>query len=217
MRSSGPGTVGVGARRDSTGVLPSSVLESAWERLGEEIRSCRRCPLHATRAHAVVYRGTLTPRILFVGEAPGATEDREGLPFVGRSGKRLDAAIAAAGIGPEEHGILNLVKCRPPENRFVGSAAEMCRPYLDRQLDLLRPAVLVPLGAHALAALDPESPRILLVAGRPRPWGDRTLFPLIHPAAALRSRRMAERWEADVRALGAWLSGPRGRSSGEGS
>ncbi|HTW77177.1 MAG TPA: uracil-DNA glycosylase [Thermoplasmata archaeon] len=177
-----------------------------WRAMVREIEHCRRCPLHRSRTHVVVYRGALSPRIVFVGEAPGAEEDRTGRPFQGRSGRRLDAAIAAIGLGPDEFGVLNLVKCRPPGNRFDRAAERACRPYLDRQLAWLRPRVLVPLGAHALHALDPAAPRILLAAGAPRASGRGALFPLVHPAAALRSRRLSERWERDWRALGRWLS-----------
>jgi len=179
---------------------------AAWFALEGEIRSCQKCPLGATRTNAVIYRGSPNPRVVFVGEAPGATEDRLGIPFVGRSGRLLDAAVSGVGIGPAEFGILNLVKCRPPRNRFDRSAAVTCRSYLDRQLELLRPTVLVSLGAHALRALDPNAPRVLLAAGHPRSLPGRTLFPLIHPAASLRSRAMSERWRTDFVALGAWLT-----------
>ncbi len=178
----------------------------AWHRLSEEIRGCRKCRLHETRTQAVVYRGSLAPRVLFVGEAPGAAEDRAGVPFVGRSGQRLDAAVLRLGLTASEYGVLNLLKCRPPENRFDPEAARTCRPYLDRQIELLSPRVLVTLGAAALHALAPDSPLILTVAGRPREGAGRPLFPLIHPAAAMRSRRWAERWSHDVDALGRWLA-----------
>ena len=153
-----------------------------------------------------MYRGSLRPRVVFVGEAPGAEEDRVGRPFVGRSGRRLDAAIARIGLVESDFGVLNVLKCRPPKNRFDPSAARTCRPYLDRQLAWLRPSVLVPLGRHALRTVDPEAGPILEVAGRPRPRGSVAIFPLLHPAAALRSRRWAERWERDVSALGSWLA-----------
>jgi DNA polymerase len=178
---------------------------AAWNELSAEIRACRRCPLGSTRLQAVVYRGSLAPRIVFVGEAPGAAEDRAGRPFVGRAGHRLDAAIATLGLTTSDVGILNLLKCRPPENRFDSAAARVCRPYLDRQLALLRPEVLVPLGAHALRAIDPEAPPILRAAGAPRPAALWAIFPLIHPAATFRSRRLAERWSSDVARLAAWL------------
>jgi uracil-DNA glycosylase len=176
-----------------------------WEALRREIERCALCPLHLTRSHVVVYRGGLSPRIVFVGEAPGAEEDRSGQPFVGRSGRRLDAAVGELGLGPHDFGVLNLVKCRPPHNRFDERAARTCRPYLDRQLDWLHPQGLVSLGAHALRALDPAAPPVLRAAGVPRSTLRGPLFPMIHPAAALRSRRLAERWTADVARLGAWV------------
>jgi DNA polymerase len=178
----------------------------AWDRLSEEIRSCRNCPLGSLRTNAVVYRGGLAPSVVFVGEAPGTEEDRTGLPFVGRSGRELDRAIATLGLADESFGILNVLKCRPPENRFDPRAARVCRPYLDRQLALLRPAVIVPLGARALAVVDPDAPAVLAAAGHPRGGAGLPCFPLIHPAAALRSRRLKERWERDVRALGRFLA-----------
>lgn len=178
----------------------------AWEALSTEIRRCQRCPLGRTRTQAVVYRGSLSPRVVFVGEAPGAAEDRTGVPFVGRSGDRLDAAIERLGLPERAVGVLNVLKCRPPGNRFDRAAARTCRPYLDRQLALLRPEVLVPLGASALRAFEAHAPPMLEVAGRPLRTGSGVVFPLLHPAAALRSRRWAERWDHDVRALGAWLS-----------
>jgi uracil-DNA glycosylase len=155
----------------------------------------------------VVYRGGATPRLVFVGEAPGAEEDRTGLPFQGRSGRRLDAAIAQIGLGATEYGIVNLLKCRPPGNRFDAPAARTCRPYLDRQLALLRPAALVPLGSQALRVVAPEAPPVLRAAGRQVREGPPAVFPLLHPAAALRSRRWAERWDEDVSALATWLAG----------
>ncbi|HTP54215.1 MAG TPA: uracil-DNA glycosylase [Thermoplasmata archaeon] len=178
---------------------------AALDRLSEEIQGCRKCPLGSVRTQAVVYRGGRSPRLVFVGEAPGAAEDREGLPFVGRSGQILDAAIGSLRVAPEEIGILNVLKCRPPANQFDPAAARTCRPYLDRQLALLRPRALVSLGAQALKALDPSAPPVLTSAGVPRRALGLPLFPLVHPAASLRSGRMRSRWTADVVALAAWL------------
>lgn len=178
----------------------------SWEELSEEIRSCRRCPLHLTRTHAVVYRGGERPRVVFVGEAPGAEEDRLGRPFVGRSGQLLDLGISDLGVDPEDVGIVNLVKCRPPKNVFSRASAAACRPYLDRQLALLAPALVVPLGAHALAALDGSAPRITDAAGSVRAAGRWQLFPLLHPAATFRSRENVERWRRDLVRLRAHLA-----------
>ena len=127
------------------------------------------------------------------------------MPFVGRAGRRLDAATRALGLLPQRYGVLNLLKCRPPGNRFDRAAARTCRPYLDRQLELLRPRVLVTLGGSALRALDPDAPPILASAGRPRTGPGVPLFPLIHPAA-VRSRALAVRWETDLAALARWLA-----------
>jgi len=182
-----------------------NVVPPGWESLSTEIRSCQRCPLGRSRTHAVVYRGGLAPRVVFVGEAPGAAEDRAGLPFVGRSGRLLDAAIGTLGLDGESVGILNLVKCRPPGNRFDRGAAAACRPYLERQLDLLHPSALVSLGAWALRTLDPGAPPVMTASGSPRDGPRGPLFPLLHPAAALRSRRGRDRWTRDVAALARWL------------
>jgi uracil-DNA glycosylase len=205
MRSSGLASSQPAPSTPPSRASPAGSFGPAWSQLEAEIRGCRKCPLHASRTHVVIYRGSAAPRIVFVGEAPGATEDRLGLPFVGRSGQRLDAALVEAGVDPAVYGVLNLIKCRPPRNRFDRAAAVTCRPYLDRQLELLHPSVLVSLGAYALGALDPSAPRILLAAGHPRPLEGRMLFPLIHPAAALRSRVLAHRWRSDFTALGIWL------------
>jgi DNA polymerase len=181
-------------------------VRTAWNRLSAEIRACRNCPLGNLRTHAVVYRGGLAPRVVFVGEAPGAEEDRQGLPFVGRSGRELDRAIASLGLSEGEFAIVNILKCRPPANRFDPTAARTCRPYLDRQLELLQPEVVVTLGARALAAIDRTAPPMLLAAGTPRVHDGVPWFPLVHPAAALRSRRLRKRWERDVRSLGRFLT-----------
>jgi uracil-DNA glycosylase len=194
---------GSGPRDEAT--RPAVHAES-WRTLSEEIRSCRRCPLHATRTQAVVYRGSLTPRVLFVGEAPGVAEDAAGEPFVGRSGQRLDVAVARIGLRAEDYGVLNLLKCRPPQNRYDRAAERECRPYLDRQIAILAPQRLVTLGAYAYRALAPGGPPILSAAGRPHTGALLPLFPLIHPAAAMRSRRLAERWTRDVEAMGRWLT-----------
>jgi uracil-DNA glycosylase len=196
----------VTAKTGFVGAVERTAPAGEWERLSSEIRTCTLCRLHRTRIQAVVYRGSLSPEVVFVGEAPGREEDRAGLPFVGRSGHRLDAAIAHLGIPRDGYGILNVVKCHPPGNRFDLVAERTCRPYLDRQLAFLRPRAIVPLGAHALRALAPTSPPILRAAGRPVPGSDPVLFPLVHPAAAMRSRRLAERWSRDVDALGDWLA-----------
>lgn len=176
-----------------------------WAALGQEIQACTRCPLHVSRTHVVIYRGGERPRVVFVGEAPGAEEDRVGRPFVGRSGARLDEAIRSTGLSDGEYGVLNLVKCRPPSNRLPIASIAMCRPFLDRQLAILRPELVVTLGRFALRAFDPDAPPILECAGTERGPGGRGLFPLLHPAAPLHAPRLRSRWESDVVKLGVRL------------
>jgi uracil-DNA glycosylase family 4 len=192
---------------------PTGAGSLAWAHLVDEASACTKCPLHANRTHAVIYRGGDHPRVLFVGEAPGAEEDRLGLPFVGRSGRRLDEAIVQLGLGPSEFGIVNLLKCRPPQNRFDAAAAKVCRPYLDRQLGLLAPERLVTLGAHALRSLDPDAPKVTEAAGTPRVTPRGPVFPLLHPAAALHAPAFRARWYADLTALAVWLRAPLSETS----
>ncbi|HEV2520167.1 MAG TPA: uracil-DNA glycosylase [Thermoplasmata archaeon] len=177
----------------------------AWHALSRSIENCRRCPLHATRQHVVIYRGGPRPKVLFVGEAPGAEEDAVGIPFVGRSGRRLDDGISSLGLHDGEFGVLNLIKCRPPGNRFDRASAAACRPFLDRQVALLAPEVIVTLGAHALAQFDPSSPPVTIAAGRPRRSNGTLLFPLLHPAAALHAPKYRTRWADDLGRLRALL------------
>jgi uracil-DNA glycosylase family 4 len=177
-----------------------------WQQLVREIDSCRRCPLGYARQHVVVHRGSLRPRVVFVGEAPGEEEDRVGRPFVGRAGRRLDTAIESLGLRSREFAIINVFKCRPPENRFRSDAALACRPFLAQQLDFLRPRVVVPMGSHALEAFRPDALPILRSAGTRLQWRGRLLFPLVHPAAALHAPALARRWERDLRRLQRALS-----------
>lgn len=192
-------------------ILPAPVGPSPaadpWLAWADEVRRCDRCALAKHRTQVVLYRGARRPRVAFVGEAPGKEEDLRGVPFVGRAGRLLDAAIATLPLRTAEFGVLNVVKCRPPNNRLPAFAVQACRPFLERQLELLDPRVLVSLGAHALTSLDPSAPPITQAAGRPRALGTRTLFPLVHPAATFRARRYAERWQADIARLGRWLDG----------
>ncbi|MCI4339772.1 MAG: uracil-DNA glycosylase [Thermoplasmata archaeon] len=186
----------------------AGALGGPWDRLTHEIEQCVRCPLHRNRTHAVVYRGGDHPRVVFVGEAPGRDEDRLGKPFVGRAGRVLDRAIERVGLVAADVGIINLIKCRPPDNRFDPAAETACHPYLDRQLDLLRPERLVTLGRHALHALVPEAPAITLAAGHVQSGPRGAVFPLLHPSAPMHAPRLAARWEQDVELLRAWLASP---------
>lgn len=119
-------------------------------RIEEEIRNCRRCPLYKSRKKPVPGEGSLKPVIFFIGEAPGAQEDATGRPFVGAAGKLLTSLIEDIGLRRGDVYITNVVKCRPPHNRDPSrEEVEACKPYLIRQLKLMKPALIVTLGRHA--------------------------------------------------------------------
>ncbi len=149
----------------------------------------------------VIYRGPPAPRLLFVGEAPGKEEDARGVPFVGRSGRVLDAALANASWPPDAVGVTNVVMCRPPGNRLPPGAVDACHDWLEQKIRLLDPSVVATLGGTALRALVPGAPRPFEAAGRWFSWEGRPVFALLHPAATLRSRRFSERWDRDWETL----------------
>jgi len=161
-----------------------------WATLADVNRPCVACPeLAATRQHVVVgdVPATGRPRFALVGEAPGATEDETGRPFVGRSGALLDQLLAEAGLSRQEAAVLNIVKCRPPANR-TPKAPEVarCSGWLRRQLELLDPPVVVALGLSAAKWF--LGPRTVLaqVRARPHEVGGRAVWATYHPSAAIR-------------------------------
>jgi DNA polymerase len=177
---------------------------AALDALSQEVRAHAGCGFEPceTASRCVPGEGSAEAGVMLVGEAPGATEDALGRPFVGRAGRLLDEALAAAGLARADVWITNVVKARPPGNRDP-RAAEVAHwlPVLERELDLIAPRVVVPLGRHALAHFAPGV-RISDVHGTPLPFGGRVLFPLYHPAAALRGRALRETFLADARRLG---------------
>jgi uracil-DNA glycosylase family 4 len=151
--------------------------------------------------HLVPGEGSATTGVMLVGEAPGAKEDETGRPFVGGAGRLLDALLADAGLERDDVFITNVVKARPPGNRDP-KADEVAHhlPWLDAQLDVIRPKLLVPLGRHALKRFAPDT-TITNAHGRVVEHDGRTLFPMYHPAAALRNPRLRDTLHADARAL----------------
>jgi uracil-DNA glycosylase family 4 len=145
--------------------------------------------------------GSATAQVVLVGEAPGANEDREGRPFVGRAGQILDRLLAEAGLERADVFITNVLKARPPRNRDP-RADEVAhhRHWLEAQLQVIGPRLLVPLGRHALARFDPQT-KIGEVHGRVLQRDGRLLFPMYHPAAALHNQRLLETLVADARGL----------------
>lgn len=134
----------------------SEMSDAAQEinKIAEEVRACRKCELGSERTNAVPGEGSPTARLVFVGEAPGADEDAQGRPFVGRAGRKLDEVISACGLERTDVFICNILKCRPPGNRDPRPEEIVsCLPYLQRQLEVINPDVIVALGAHAAKTL----------------------------------------------------------------
>ncbi len=158
-------------------------------RLAAEVAGCHKCGLAATRTQTVFARGNPEAQLCFVGEAPGADEDAQGLPFVGRAGQLLDRMIAAMGLLPEKDTyVCNIIKCRPPENRRPEpDEIATCIPYLHEQLALVRPRVIVALGNTSVVALLDTKAGITKVRGQWKLYRGRTLvMPTFHPSYLLR-------------------------------
>ena len=172
--------------------------------LHEHIRTHDRCgfAICEEAINLVPGEGREDADVMFVGEAPGRFEDEQGRPFVGRAGQLLDEVLAEAGLARSDVFITNVVKARPPGNRDPTRAeVEHWMPVLEQQLELVAPWLVVPLGRHALAHFAPGA-KIGESHGRPMTERGRELFPLYHPAAALRSTKLRETLLADARALG---------------
>ena len=194
---------------------------AALEDVASQVRACTRCRLHQTRTNAVPGEGSPDTEVVFVGEGPGFHEDRLGRPFVGRAGDLLTKFLGTLRWGRDEVFITNVVKCRPPENRDPEpDEIAACAPYLQRQLEVLDPALIVTLGRHSLGRFMPGE-RISQAHGTTRPVDPATgaagamAFALYHPAAALRSTEVERQSYADVALIPAALVDSRARR-GEG-
>jgi uracil-DNA glycosylase len=178
-------------------------MGDSLDKLHEEIRTHSGCGFEicAAATNIVPGEGNHDADVMLVGEAPGASEDKQGRPFVGRAGKLLDELLAAAGLVRDDVFITNVVKARPPGNRDP-KADEVAHylPWLEQQLALIRPSVVIPVGRHALAHFAPGK-KITEVHGTLVVAGDRQLVPWLHPAAALRNRDLRETLFQDARAL----------------
>ncbi|MDH7576509.1 MAG: uracil-DNA glycosylase [Bacillota bacterium] len=157
------------------------------EQLKEMSLQCRRCGLRENARGVVFGEGDACATIMFVGEAPGADEDRLGRPFVGTAGQLLDKILAAAGFARESVYITNVAKCRPPDNRLPKKEeAEACFPYLIRQIELIQPRILVCLGTLATQYLVYREAKVALLRGQVFEKGGIKIIPTYHPAALLR-------------------------------
>jgi DNA polymerase len=181
--------------------------------LYREVSECERCPLHATRTKAVFGAGNADADLIFIGEAPGAEEDRQGLPFVGRAGQLLNQMLGEIGLKREDVFIANILKSRPPGNRDPQpEEIEACWPYLERQIQLIEPRVIVTLGNFATKRITGSQTGITRVRGTPQVHAiaARTVFvfPLLHPAAALRTPSLVETLREDFAKLPGLVAEP---------
>jgi DNA polymerase len=172
----------------------------------DEANGCVRCPLHETRTTVVFGAGNANAELMFVGEAPGANEDKQGLPFVGQAGKLLDKLLAEIGMERKDVWVCNVLKCRPPGNRDpLPGEIESCQTYLWRQVELIEPTVICTLGNFSTKLLRGDPTGISRLHGVPevRIVGTRAvrLYPLLHPAAALYTPRMLETLRTDFQRL----------------
>lgn len=186
-------------------------LEERAAGLYERVRQCDLCPLARTRTHAVPGEGPLDAEVMFIGEAPGMNEDRQGRPFVGQAGQFLEELFNAAGLTRSQVYICNVLKCRPPGNRdpLPGEIAA-CRDYLDEQIEMVDPLIVVTLGRFSMARYFPGQ-TISRIHGKVMDEGERFVVPMYHPAAALHQAALRSTIIEDFRILPALLEEARAR------
>jgi DNA polymerase len=179
---------------------PAAVAEEV-RRLREQIAHCTNCELHRGAHCAVPGDGPVPAEIMFIGEAPGFHEDRQGHPFIGAAGQFLNELLHSIGLDREQVYITNVVKHRPPGNRDpLPDEIAACQPYLDRQLTLVRPKVVITLGRFSMARWFPGQ-RISQIHGQPKRVDGLIVVPMYHPAAALHQGALRATIEADFQKL----------------
>lgn len=173
----------------------------ALQELAEQIAVCPKCDLSKTRGRAVPGEGNPNSDIVFVGEGPGFHEDQQGRPFVGAAGKFLDELLASISLNRKDVYICNVIKCRPPGNRdpLPGEIAE-CKPWLDQQLEAIKPKVIVTLGRFSMTRYFPGQ-AISRIHGQPRRMDGVMVVPMYHPAAALHQASLRRTIEDDFKKL----------------
>ena len=181
--------------------------EELLEQVNRALRSCKKCRLSRTRTNVVPGEGDSNAEIMFIGQCPGFHEDQQGLPFVGRAGQLLDELLDSIDLKREKVFITNIVKCRPPENRDpMVDEVRACSPYLERQIKSVNPKLIITLGRFASEFFISDG-KISQIHGVPHRVKGLLVFPLYHPAAALRSTGVAEELRKDVRKIPKVLAG----------
>ncbi len=180
--------------------------QNALQTFYEDIKDCQRCALAASRKQVVFGTGNPEAELMFVGEAPGYYEDREGKPFVGAAGQLLESLLQEVGLKRADVYIANVLKCRPPKNRNPQpEEIEMCKPYLYRQIEIIQPRVIGTLGNFATQLLLGKKIGITKIRGQHFQVQNFFIFPMLHPAAALHREQFRESVQEDFRNLRAFL------------
>jgi uracil-DNA glycosylase family 4 len=176
-------------------------IEDELNKIAQEVSACKKCELHYSRKLAVPGDGPANASIMFIGEGPGFHENEQGKPFVGAAGKFLDELLAKIGMKRQEVFITNVVKCRPPGNRDpMPQELAACSEYLERQIQIINPMVIVTLGRFSMAHFLPNA-KISEVHGRAMKVKGRLLVAMYHPAAALHQQSLRSTIEADFARL----------------
>jgi DNA polymerase len=185
------------------------------DEIAAQVRDCTRCELYRSRTNGVPGNGNPQAEIMFIGEAPGWHEDKQGLPFVGAAGQFLNEMLASAGLTREEVFVTNIVKSRPPGNRDpLPDEIAACSHYLDAQIAAIQPKVIVTLGRYSMARWFPGE-RISRIHGQARRFGSFVVVPMYHPAAALHQASLRETVEADMARLPRIIEEARQNSASE--
>ncbi len=183
------------------------------QQIADEVRACTACRLHQSAMRAVPGEGPADAKIMFIGEAPGFHEDRQGRPFVGAAGQFLEELLGLAGLRRSDVFIANVIKHRPPDNRDPQpDEIAACSQFLDRQIAALNPLVIVTLGRFSMARWFPGE-KISRIHGQPRWIGGRMIIPMMHPAAALHQPQYRAMIESDFRRLPEFIAQAEAKSA----
>jgi DNA polymerase len=190
---------------DKPSTMPAKTIadnSNPLDKLNSVVCACQKCRLGGLRKQAVFGAGNPNAALMFIGEAPGATEDNTGLPFVGAAGKVLTQELEKNGIRREDVFITNIIKCRPPENRDpLPDEIESCEPYLHEQISLIKPKVLCGLGRYACATLLKHPIGIMKIRGTWDSYHGLPLFICLHPSATLHQQSLRSLFDGDIAAL----------------
>jgi uracil-DNA glycosylase family 4 len=200
------GSTGSGAPGAPDAPMTTQQKRAALAQLATQIAACTRCPLAKGRTRTVPGEGNPDAKIMFIGEAPGFHEDQQGRPFVGAAGQLLEELLASIGLRRQDVYIANVIKCRPPNNRDPEPAEiAACDPYLEQQIRIIRPRIIVTLGRFSMAKFFPGE-KISRIHGQPRRRNGVIYFPMYHPAAALHQSSLRRFLEEDIKKLPALLA-----------